>query len=58
MLNRLRLNVPTTSLPHRINGVRSIDHIGLQVPARDAVRIVASDGTRRLSDHDLYVVDL
>jgi hypothetical protein len=58
MLDRLTVNVPTTSLPHRINGLRSIDHIGLRVPVRGAVRIVAADGKRRLSDHDLYVVDL
>lgn len=56
----LGLFAATARLPHRISELRSIDHIA--VPA-DAVvtcshRVVARSAKRRLSDHDMYVVDV
>lgn len=57
-LTRLRLEAPTSTSPHRFDGVSSIDHVA--VPATwhtdDVQRIVADKGRRRLSDHDAYVV--
>lgn len=56
-LDELDLVVPTTDLPHRIDGLLSIDH--LAVPASrsaTASRVVAEAGGKRLSDHDAYVV--
>ncbi|GAB3038755.1 hypothetical protein GCM10011376_34070 [Nocardioides flavus (ex Wang et al. 2016)] len=57
-LDELGLVVPTTELPHAIDGLLSIDHVA--VPAgwsATARRIVAESDGRRLSDHDAYVVD-
>lgn len=58
-LGRLGLQLPTAELPHRIEGLSSIDHIA--VPASWRVvgteRIDASQAGRRLSDHDAYVVE-
>lgn len=57
-LTRLRLQALTSSSPHRLDGVSSIDHVA--VPAAwqvdDVQRIAADQGRRRLSDHDAYVV--
>jgi hypothetical protein len=59
-LEALELQVPTRELPHRVEGLLSIDHIA--VPAswqvEDAYRIVAADAGKRLSDHDAYVVSV
>lgn len=59
-LDELGLMVPTSDLPHRIDGLLSIDHIAvhknLGVAAAD--RIAAVDGATHLSDHDAYVVEL
>jgi len=56
----LGLQVPTAALAHRLPEIRSIDHIaaarGLAVTA--AVRVVAAVAGRRLSDHDLYWVEI
>jgi hypothetical protein len=60
-LDRLRLDVPTAELPHRIDGLRSIDHVAVpQGWSKDATRLIAEqehDG-KRLSDHDAYVVEV
>ena len=51
------LHVPTRSLPHRIPGLFSIDHIALSGPIHSVEHIDAKVGTGRLSDHDVYVVE-
>lgn len=60
LTERLRLQVPTAPLPHRIEGSLSIDHIAVSATARvvSAERIVAERDGRRLSDHDAYVVEV
>jgi endonuclease/exonuclease/phosphatase family metal-dependent hydrolase len=59
-LDRLGLQVPTRGLPHREAAICSIDHIavasGLQVTANR--RVAATVGGERLSDHDLYWVEI
>jgi len=60
-LEKLDLRVPTADLPHRIEGLLSIDHVA--VPRGTVVggvgRHEAVDGDlRRLSDHDAYVVEI
>jgi len=59
-LDQLALQVPTEALPHRVAGVMSIDHIAVArgLPTSAARRVVASVGDRRLSDHDLYTVEI
>lgn len=54
LLCSLSLTVPTAALPHRLEGIRSIDHIAVnrEVPVASAERWDATG----LSDHDLYVV--
>jgi hypothetical protein len=53
------LDVPTALLASATPSMRSIDHLAIPNTWRlDGVRrIVARSGTRRLSDHDAYVVD-
>lgn len=53
------LQAPTTQLPHRIDGLHTIDHLALPI-GLDAVasRIDVTLDGKRLSDHDAYVVDL
>ena len=58
LLVDLRLGVATSELAHALPGLRSIDHVAARLPAQRAERVVAELGHRRLSDHDLYVVDL
>jgi endonuclease/exonuclease/phosphatase family metal-dependent hydrolase len=56
-LHELRLVVPTTRLPHPIDGLLSIDHIALSTgTATTAAHIEALHEGKRLSDHDAYVV--
>ena len=56
-LDELGLVVPTAELPHRIDGLLSIDHIAVsQEFAGEPTRVVAAKGAKRLSDHDAYVV--
>jgi hypothetical protein len=59
-LDRQRLATPTAKLPHQLDGVESIDHIAVPDDAIvvGAFRVDASMDGRRLSDHDMYVVDL
>lgn len=58
-LDELRLVVPTAELPHRIDGLLSIDHVAVPKDiARDTTRFVAEKDGKRLSDHDAYVVDV
>lgn len=55
-LDEIGLDVPTADLPHRIDGLLSIDHIA--VPhgwSTTAVRLPAEHDGKRLSDHDAYV---
>lgn len=58
-LSQLRLNVPTTDLPHRLGGA-TIDHIAVpdtwMVEAARCVSAICD--SKRLSDHDIYVVDV
>ena len=57
-LDELGLVVPTAELPHRTNGLLSIDHVAVPKQlAGEATRIVAEKDGKRLSDHDAYVVD-
>lgn len=54
------LRVPTADLAHRLPGLLSIDHIAIP-GAWDvdlATRVVAEADGVRLSDHDLYLVDV
>ena len=57
-LASLRLIVPTADLPHRIDGLMSIDHIAVSesVEVIGKERHVATGGANCLSDHDAYVV--
>ena len=57
---KLNLQVPTTDLPHQIDGLLSIDHIAVPATAQvvAATRVSARQGAARLSDHDAYVVQL
>ena len=59
-LEKLNLHVPTADLPHRIDGLLSIDHIAIPagVAVAAASRVVASADRHRLSDHDAYVVEV
>ena len=58
LINELGLEVPTAGLPHRITPLLAIDHIALRGGALRSQRIVAAKGGRRLSDHDMYVVEI
>jgi hypothetical protein len=55
-IDKLGLQVATTNLPHRLDGLLSIDHIGVGVERLvTGVEHLSAVG---LSDHDCYVVDL
>jgi len=55
-IDELGLTVPTAGLPHRIDGLLSIDHIAV---ATDRVVTAAEHvDAVGLSDHDCYVVDV
>ena len=60
LVDELDLTVATAALSHRIPGLFSIDHIATPTshPADTALRVQAAQGERRLSDHDLYRIDL
>ena len=58
LLLDLGLGVATSELAHALPGLRSIDHVAARLPTQRAERVVAELGHRRLSDHDLSVVDL
>ncbi|MFC7492756.1 MULTISPECIES: hypothetical protein [unclassified Nocardioides] len=55
-LEKLGLDVPTALLPHRIEGLLSIDHIA--VPSGTEVTEATAVDADSLSDHDAYVVEL
>lgn len=59
-VSKLGLKVPTKYLCHRLPELRTIDHIavGTGVEVVSAERIEAIEGSRRLSDHDAYVVEI
>jgi hypothetical protein len=54
------LVVPTGPLPHLLDELFSIDHVALpaDVEVVEARRVVAEADGKRLSDHDMYVVDV
>jgi hypothetical protein len=55
-VERLGLKVPTAMLPHRLEGLLSIDHLAM---AADRTVVVAERRPAEgLSDHDGYVVEL
>jgi hypothetical protein len=56
----LGLQVPTAALPHRIAGAFTIDHIAIPAAwhVRGAERVHAQADGRRLSDHDVYVLEV
>jgi hypothetical protein len=55
-VDELGLKVSTADLPHRLEGLLSIDHIG--VPTSWTVRAAERLDAVGLSDHDCYVVDV
>lgn len=57
-VERLGLQVPTTEMPHQIEGLLSIDHVAVpeQWHAATAWRLPVYVGGVRLADHDAYVV--
>lgn len=56
-LGELGLVVPTADLPHRIDGLLTIDHVAVpNGSVGEATRIVAEKDGKRLSDHDAYLV--
>ena len=55
-IDELGLTVPTAGLPHRIDGLLSIDYIA--VPTGRVVVGAEHVGAVGLSDHDCYVVDV
>lgn len=60
-LGRRRLTSPTADLPHRLDGLFTIDHIAVPDSAEIlAVNRISAEGAdgRRLSDHDAYTVDV
>jgi hypothetical protein len=58
-LDELGLEVPTAELPHRIEGLLSIDHVALPIGGdSSATRIAAEVHSKRLSDHDAYLVHI
>ena len=59
-LDKLGLQVPTASLSHCIDGLLTIDHIGVPLEADvvGAWRYSAQAEDKRLSDHDAYVVEI
>ncbi|NPD03792.1 endonuclease/exonuclease/phosphatase family protein [Nocardioides sp. zg-1308] len=57
-VEQLGLAVPTSDLPHAIDGLLSIDHVAVPAGvAGTARRVVAEWDGKRLSDHDAYVVE-
>lgn len=58
-LRRAALDVPTAELPHCRDGIKSIDHIAVPSGTHVACarQVAAESGARRLSDHDMYVVE-
>lgn len=59
-MTTLGLKAPTGTLPHRIDGLLTIDHIAVPDHRKviGAHRVQARRNGRNLSDHDAYVVDI
>lgn len=58
-LGRRGLKAHTKSLPHRIAGLLSIDHIAVpEAWTATPTRVSAVVGGKALSDHDLYVLEV
>lgn len=60
LVRDLDLQVPTSRLPHRLEGLESIDHVGVPAGWRvlRADRVPATADGKWLSDHDIYTVDV
>lgn len=59
VLRELRLNPGTTALGHHLPGRLTIDHIAVRGGVQRSERIAAvTNEGRRLSDHDLYFVEI
>lgn len=59
-MTSLGLKAPIEPLPHRIDGLLSIDHIAVPLDTKviGAHRVQARQNGHYLSDHDAYVVDI
>jgi len=58
-LGELQLAAATAALAHHLSSPLTTDHIAVRVGVQRAGRVVAvSSNGQRLSDHDLYVVDV
>jgi hypothetical protein len=59
-MNTLGLKAPTGTLPHRIAGLLSIDHIAVPLDTKviGAHRVHARQNGHYLSDHDAYIVEI
>lgn len=57
-VDQLRLRVVTRELPHRLDGVLSIDHVAVGPQFTVLERHHLDAGSQNLSDHDAYVVGL
>lgn len=59
-MTSLGLKAPTEALPHRIDGLLSIDHIAVHLDTKviGAHRVPARRSGHYLSDHDAYIVDI
>jgi len=57
-LDELGLQVPTRDLPHRLDGVGTMDHIAVsrEVTVVDARRVSGVGPEGALSDHDAYII--
>jgi hypothetical protein len=57
-LAELGLKAPTSDLPHRLDGLLTIDHIavGHSVEVHEVARHIPLVDSHHLSDHDAYVV--
>jgi hypothetical protein len=57
-LQHRELQTPTADLPHRIDGLLSIDHIAVsdKITVKSSSSVPAEHDGIRLSDHDAYVI--
>ena len=58
LVDELALSIPTATLPHRVPDLLAIDHIAVSGAATSVIRVVAIEGQKRLSDHDMYVIEM
>ncbi len=57
---RLGLTVPTERLPHRLDGIATIDHVAVPIDTRvlSSARVAADAQGWELSDHDVYIIEV